>query len=305
MKRASLSLITAISAVFSIQVAMAQAVDGDVLEFAPADGPSVVSDGASTNKVKILRTPDGTLFAVYGDAQDVGMMAWNPKAGATQLPNDIVIKYSVDGGVTWSDALNIDNTAALSSARGILVQEGPPMLDPVTGTPDLVNDPHAVDYPGDSDKPNVFNIGNNLIVTFNSKYCPVDETRFPGEQQRFVTYTALYGVTVPYSCQYVSRLMWDSTNKVLKPQAAWGGAVYKTDRLSSGMRDAKQDANRGNKFAHVVNWQEDPLGLRLGEAEGPGQRRLRRECRQRHGHLVQLHRPAERDRYRRRSGEVR
>jgi hypothetical protein len=270
MKRATLSLLTAISAVFSIQVAMAQTFDGDVLEFAPTEGPSVVSDGASTNKVKILRTPDGTLFAVYGDAQDVGMMAWNPKAGATQLPNDIVIKYSVDGGVTWSDALNIDNTAALSSARGILVQEGPPMLDPLTGTPDLVNDPRAVDYPGDSDKPNVFNIGNNLIVTFNSKYCPADETRFPGEQQRFVTYTALYGVTVPFSCQYVSRLVWDSTNKVLKPQAAWGGAVYKTDQLSSGMRDAKQDANRGNKFAHVINWQEDPLGLKLGEAEGPG-----------------------------------
>ena len=101
MKRASLSLIMAISAMFSIQVAMAQAVDGDVLEFHP-DGPIQVSDGVSTNKVKILRTPDGTLFAIYGEAQDVGMLAWNPKAGETQAPNDIVIKFSTDDGVTWS-----------------------------------------------------------------------------------------------------------------------------------------------------------------------------------------------------------
>lgn len=263
MKRATLSLLAAVSAVFSLQAAMAQSIDGDVLEFNPVDGPSRVSDGASTNKVKILRTPDGTLFAVYGDAQDVGMMAWNAKAGAPQLPNDIVIKYSVDQGVTWSDALNIDNTAALSSARGILVQEGPPMLDPSTLTPDLVNDPRAVDYPGDSDKPNVFNIGNNLIVTWNGKYCP-------GGEQRFVTYTELYGVTVPYSCQYAARLVWNSTTKSFNTYEAWGGLPYKTDQLTSGIRDAKQDANRGNKFAQVLNWQEDPLGLKLGEAEGPG-----------------------------------
>jgi len=269
MKRASLSLIMAISAMFSIQVAMAQAVDGDVLEFHP-DGPIQVSDGVSTNKVKILRTPDGTLFAIYGEAQDVGMMAWNPKAGETQAPNDIVIKFSTDDGVTWSEALNIDNTAALSSARGILVQEGPPMLDELTETPDLVNDPNAVDYPGDSDKPNHRNIGNYLFISFNSKYCPVDEERFPGETQRFVTYTELFGVTVPFSCQYAARLVWNPGTKSFNTYEAWGGLPYKTERLTSGMRDTKQDANRGNKFAHVINWQEDPLGLRMGEAEGPG-----------------------------------
>src|SRR6056297_3469621 len=273
MKRSILWLVTAVSAVFSIQAALAQAIDGDVLEFHP-DGPIQVSDGVSTNKVKILRTPDGTLFAIYGDAQDVDLngnsLAWNPKAHTTQKPTDIVIKFSTDDGVTWSEALNIDNTAAKSSARGILVQEGPPMLDPLTGTPDLVNDPNAVDYPGDSDKPNHRNVGNYLFVTFNSKYCPVDETRFPGETQRFVTYTELFGVTVPYSCQYASRLVWNPQTKSFNTYEEWGGLPYKTEQLTSGLRDAKQDANRGNKFAHVINWQEDPLGLRMGEAEGPG-----------------------------------
>jgi hypothetical protein len=267
MKRSTLTLLTAVSALFSIQAAMAQTVDGDVLEFYPAEGPAIVSDGVSTNKVKILRTPDGTLFAIYGDEQDVNIngnsVAWNAKAHAPQKPTDIVVKHSLDDGATWSDALNIDNTAALSSARGILVQEGPPMIDPATGTPDLVNDPRAVDYPGDSDKPNVFNIGNNIIVTWNGKYCT-------GGEQRFVVYPELFGVTVPYSCQYASRLVWNSTTKQFNTYPAWDGLPYKTEQLTSGIRDAKQDANRGNKFAQVLNWQEDPLGLKLGEAEGPG-----------------------------------
>jgi len=273
MKRLVFVTLTAAAAVFSAQALSQDITTAEVLEFAP--GPQVVSDGDSTNKVKILRTPDGALFAIYGEAQDVTMsdgnkVVWDAKAQATRKPYDIVIKYSTTNGDSWSPPINIDNTAALSSAKGILVQEGPPLLDPVSGAADLTLDPKAVVYPGDSDKPNVFNVGNNIVVTWNGKYCPADEVRFPGETQRFVVYPELYGVTVPYSCQYVSRLLWNSTTKTFTAQAAWGGKPYKTEQLSSGMRDAKQDANRGSMYAFVANWQEDPQGLRMGEADGPG-----------------------------------
>ena len=265
MKRSTYTLL-AVATAFSIST-MAGPVLGSVMEFYPPEGPLTVSDGAATNKVKILRTPDGTLFAIYGEAQDVDVygngLAWDAKGSHTRKPFDIVIKYSLDNGVTWSEKINIDNTAHLSSARGILVQEGPPVLDPVTGAPNLLLDPKSVNYPGDSDKPNVFNVGNNILVTYNSKFCH-------GGEQRFVVYPELFGVTVPFSCQYASRLVWDSVSKQLKPQAAWDGAVYKTDQLTSGIRDAKQDANRGNMYGFILNWQEDPLGLKLGEAEGPG-----------------------------------
>jgi hypothetical protein len=264
MKRSTYTLL-AVATAFSIST-MAGPALGSVMEFDPLD-PLRVSDGAATNKVKILRTPDGTLFAVYGEAQDVDVygnsLVWDAKGSHTRKPFDIVIKYSLDDGETWIGPFNIDNTAHLSSARGILVQEGPPVLDPVTGAPNLLLDPNSVNYPGDSDKPNVFNVGNQILVTWNSKFCA-------GGEQRFVVYPELYGITVPYSCQYASRLVWDSVSKQLKPQAAWGNAVYKTDQLTSGIRDAKQDANRGNMYGFVLNWQEDPLGLKLGEAEGPG-----------------------------------
>lgn len=227
----------------------------------PLLAPATVSGPQATNKVKLLRTPDQTLFAIYGEAQDVGMMAYDPKAQAVRKPFDIVVSVSTDNGDSWSAPLNISNTAAQSSALGILEGTGAPPLD-ANGFADLGADSRAVAYPGDSDKPNVFNVGNNLIVTWGDNYCP-------GGAQRFVVYPELNGVTVPYSCMYVARMRWNSTT--MQFDAIWpGGLPYRTDRLSSGERDVKQDANRGNSSAFVINWQEDPLGLKLGEADGPG-----------------------------------
>lgn len=108
----------------------------------------------------------------------------------------------------------------------------------------------------------MFNVGNQIIATWGDNYCP-------GGDQRFVVYPELNGITVPFSCMYVARLRWDSVTQQLV--TTWpGGLPYRTEQLSSGERDVKQDANRGNSSAFVINWQEDPLGLKLGEADGPG-----------------------------------
>lgn len=236
-------------------------INDKTLEMFPPDGPAVISADESTNKVKILRTPDRTLFAIYGEAQDVGMMAYDTKKKAVRKPFDIVLSISTDNGDTWSVPINIANTAAQTSALGILESTGAPPLD-AEGHADLVSDPRAVPYPGDSDKPNVFNVGNNIIVTWGDNYCP-------GGDQRFVVYPELNGITSPYACMYVSRLRWNATTKQL--DTVWpGGLPYFTEQLSSGIRDIKQDANRGNATAFVINWQEDPMGLKLGEADGPG-----------------------------------
>lgn len=227
----------------------------------PEEGPLVLSADEATNKVKLLRVPDGTLFAVYGEAQDVGLLAFDAKKKVVRKPFDIVVSTSTDNGDTWSAPLNISNTAALSSSLGILEGTGEPVIGP-DGHPDLLADPRSVDFPGDSDKPNVFNVGNQIIVTWGDKYCP-------GGEQRFVTYPELNGVTIPYSCMYVARLRWDTPSQQLI--TSWpGGLPYRTEQLSSGLRDIKQDANRGNSSAFVINWQEDPMGLKLGEADGPG-----------------------------------
>ena len=233
----------------------------NVLQVFPSPAPVTVSGSQPTNKVKLLRTSDQTLFAIYGEAQDVGMMVYDPKKGAIRKPFDIVISVSTDNGESWAAPLNISNTAVQSSALGILESTGAPPLD-VDGFADIASDARAVAFPGDSDKPNVFNVGNNLIITWGDKYCP-------GGAQRFVVYPELNGVTIPFSCLYVARLHWNSGTKQF--DVNWPGNLpYRIDRLSSGERDVKQDANRGSPAAFVINWQEDPEGLKLGEADGPG-----------------------------------
>jgi hypothetical protein len=236
-------------------------INNKVLVLHPTDAPANISGTVSTDKVKLLRTPDGTLFAIYGQAQDVPRLAYDTKSKVVRKPFDIVISVSTDNGDTWGAPINLSNTAALSSALGIIEGTGAPVLG-LDGHPDLAADPRSLPYPGDSDKANVFNVGNNIIATWGGTYCP-------GGNQRFVVYPELNGITVPYSCMYVSRLRWNSTTRQF--DTVWpGGLPYLTERLSNGLRDVKQDANRGNSTAFVINWQEDPMGLKLGDADGPG-----------------------------------
>ncbi|MCG6118879.1 MAG: glycoside hydrolase [Aquimonas sp.] len=243
-------------------VAYAFLINDQRLVLAPEEAPLQISGEESTNKVKLLRMNDGTLIAVYGEGQDVPRLAYDTKAKEVRKPYDIVVSVSIDNGDSWSAPINVTNTAALSSSLGILEPTGAPVLDP-EGHPDLAADPRSLPFPGDSDKPNVFNVGNQIMITYGDTYCP-------GGEQRFVVYPELNGITVPYSCLYVTRMLWNATTRTFA--TSWpGGQPYLTQQLTSGVRDIKQDANRGNPTALVINWQEDPRGLKLGEADGPGE----------------------------------
>ncbi|MEE4639684.1 MAG: choice-of-anchor O protein [Wenzhouxiangella sp.] len=245
-----------------------------VFDLFPTDEPLVISDQLTdTNKVKILRMPDGTLISVFGQGQDVGQEVYDLKARATRDPWDLVLQFSTDEGETWSELVNFDNTAAQSSAQGMIEATGAPPLFPVgdenEGYVNLAADPRAIDYPGDSDKPQVFNAGNNIVISWNSTYCPADAERWPGEEQRFQTYLPLNGITIPYACLWVSRLQW---NPALQTLRAVGpeGQPYLTEQITSGVRSVKQDVPVPQPVGFGVIWQEDPLGLQLGNAEGPG-----------------------------------
>jgi hypothetical protein len=83
-----------------------------------------------------------------------------------------------------------------------------------------------------------------------------------------ISYTAREALSVPFSCLYTSY-----TNNV----AGIDGepAVWNTLQLTDGSRDAKSDFNKGlsvdGKGKWVFSWQEDPHGLQLGGASGPGE----------------------------------
>jgi hypothetical protein len=100
-----------------------------------------------------------------------------------------------------------------------------------------------------------------VLVSWTSKYCPGRPLT------SFAEYTAPYlsltpgVIQVPFSCVYIARLQNTSNNVNL----------ISVDQLTDGSRDAKNDVPRGGGGGLALTWQEDPLGLQPGEAEGPGE----------------------------------
>lgn len=209
--------------------------------------PVSLSDAQSPDlgdafKVKLVRLGNGNLISVFGEAVDSAKIVYDVKGDKERAARDIFVRTcasaTVDCSVesNWSAPVNISNTAGLSSMT--------------TDWQGDNGDPSA--FWGDSDKPNISNGGANLMLTWTDKYCS-------GGAQRSVTYLERENREIPFSCTWASY----SSN---------GGASWSTPaQLSDGSRDAKQDSSKVNSVGKaVINWQEDPLGLQLGEAEGSG-----------------------------------
>jgi hypothetical protein len=201
-----------------------------------SDLPVDLGDAA---KVKLNLLGSGWLIAVFSDG--VGDPVFDVKSRTDHPAGDIFARRcnerTVDCSVAanWSPPVNVSNTALLSSIstafRGPL--EGP------------------LRFAGDSEKPNVFTKGNDVVISWIDAYCP-------GGEQGTVSYVELDDREMPFRCLWTAR----STN---------GGQTWlPAQQVSDGWRDAKQDTNRGSEDAWVITWQEDPAGLKLGDAEGPG-----------------------------------
>lgn len=216
--------------------------------------PEMLSENSSANKTKLVRMGNGWLVSTYGDA--AGPEVYDTKADGTRLARDIFVRVchpannASQCGLAsdWSAPLNISNTAHLSSI-----------------STDWNEDPNvigATPFYGDAEKPNIFNSGNFVVVSWVGKYCS-------GGQQRMISYNERDGISVPFSCVYAAY-----TNNVAGVDGE--PAVWRTQQLTSGERDAKSDANKGVVIADgtvanwVISWQEDPHGLQLGGADGPG-----------------------------------
>jgi len=203
--------------------------------------------GGSANKTKLARMGNGTLVSVFGDAVGNNQV-YDLKGDAERIARDIFMTrcnpLTAANACTlesdWSTPLNLSNSALLSSMQANWRGAG------------LEN------YFGDSDKPAIFNSGPMVTVTWGDKYCP-------GGDQRAVAYIERDGRVVPFNCMYESHS--------LNNGATWSVP----QQLSSGIRDAKQDSTKGAYSSTSgiakwsIVWQEDPLGLQIGQAEGPGE----------------------------------
>jgi uncharacterized repeat protein (TIGR01451 family) len=204
----------------------------DAVELTPAAG-------TAANKARLLRLTDGTLIVAWHEGVDTSYGAWGLD-GVIYAPRDIFFVASSDGGISWTDPVNVSNTAHLTDASVFYDRAG-------DGT-GLAN------YPGDSDKATLFAAGQNLVITWNDTYCG-DGIHGPAQ------YKGPLGLReVPYHCLYAARVMVSSGNI----------SVITVDRLTDGARDVKNETARGTGAGFALAWQEDPAGLQLGEARGEG-----------------------------------
>ncbi len=208
-------------------------------------------------KPKLVRLSNGQLISVYGDAIDntPARYAYDAKADALHPARDIFVRRcdSVNADcadpANWSPAVNLSGTALHSSIEADWdgERDGSPARKP---------------YFGDSDKPNVYSAGNRVVVSWVDRYCPDGDVATAAAEptvQRTVTYQDRDFIEVPFGCLY--------TVASANGGADWGQPV----QMSTGLRDARQDVSRGLGSGHwALVWQEDPSGLKLGEAEGPG-----------------------------------
>lgn len=236
----------------------AAATAAQVLEFSP---PISLSDHQpdmhQAYKPKLVTLSSGRLVAVYNEAleNDAAHYVYDTKGDYVRPARDVFVRYcdpqEVDCAdiANWSAPSNVSGTALLSS-----------IATDWDGNTD--GSAERRPYLGDSEKANVYAAGNRLVITWIDAYCPDGDPATPGLEpvaQRTVTYIARASREVPFGCLYAA----SSANGAL----SWTQPV----QLTSGLRDAKNDVSRGLGSGHwAIVWQEDPLGLKLGDAEGPG-----------------------------------
>lgn len=219
-------------------------------------------------KSKLIRLPDGKLVSTfaYGNDQD-NETVYDPKAQAERAARDIWVTVSSDDGVSWSTPINISDTARFTSRTTSW------QYDEVAG--DLA--PAAAFY-GDSGKPNIFNRGAVIMITWVDKFCPADglggtssASSAENPDQGAINYLDRDGRQVPYSCLYTAFTKSDPSLKT----------NWTVKQLTFGERDAAQDVSRGftvkdpvtgatTSIPWAITWQEDPSGLQAGGADGPG-----------------------------------
>lgn len=112
---------------------------------------------------------------------------------------------------------------------------------------------------GEGDGPFMYNFGDPENKLERSDRDASDRSLVKGAQWCHANFPDVGNV--PFSC------VWAARGKV----EGDGTIVWtKPERFTSGRRDAFQLVAAGHSKAWALAWQEDPRGLRVGEAEGPG-----------------------------------
>ena len=204
-----------------ICVAVQAEVPSTELLFSPEAVNLTPAAGTTANKARLLRLKDGTLVVAWHEGVEMTHEAWGLD-GVLFAPRDIFIVASADGGVSWSDPINVSNTATLTDTTVLYDRNG--------------DGSGLAHFPGDSEKATIFASGKNLVITWNDTYCGNGKhgpARYKGP---------LGEIEVPYRCLYAARAT----------VSAGDIKLISVDRLTDGTRDVKNELARGTGRAGLI-----------------------------------------------------
>ena len=222
-------------------LAIAGAASG-ALQLRVGEPVNVSQSAAASEKGRLARLA----YVADGEFKQPILVVFLDASGTPGGQLNVYARRSFDGGITWEAAslLSRDALGQPTGGQAIAVQGGA--------------------FFASNSKASVFapqfyanGANRSVLVSWVSSWCPVIETgELPNPGQ--LINTALEP-NEPYKCVWTAR----STD---------AGETWTTEQLTDARRDAANDVVAGsqgnNGFA--LAWQEDPLGLQPGEAEGPG-----------------------------------
>jgi hypothetical protein len=229
-----------------------------VLSQEPTSGGWPGQAAAKVQLVQLTDTPggalDGRLIVTYADAGSADQV-WDPTRGQ-HAPSDIFVRCSDDLGISWSPPVNVSRTAGLYSAISDWDGDG---VDKI--------------FRGDSSAPTIFAAGPNVVVLWTDRYVPAatwtwgqcgqnptqgriaykDPTTYPNPR------------VVPFAAQYCAISTDGGTT--------WRYGITEPPlQLTCGRRDvAANGVVRASGARWAIVWQEDAVGLQVGEGAEPGE----------------------------------
>ena len=229
----------AITALFIATAAIA----ATALSFSAAVNVSQSTTPTEKAKFARLAYKDGTAFTkawlyVYGDG-DVGR-------------ENVYARYSFDEGVTWSVPILLSRDASGNPTGGqSIATKGGYTFTADNNKPNLFSPP-ATNHP-------------NVVVTWTSAYCPENPA---------VANSGYYSSTVQGQSSLVDGGAIDHPFYCMWSATTTDPALtnWTVTQLTNGERDAIGNVEAGDAKGqgYALAWQEDPAGLKPGEAEGPG-----------------------------------
>ena len=171
-------------------------------------------------------------------------------AGTPNGEHNVYARRSFDSGLTWDGPTLLSRDA----------------LDQPTGGQAI--SVQGVGFFATNSKASIFapqfyanNTHRSVLVTWSSSYCPMldpPEGTSPLPNPDQLINTAMVP-NQPYKCVWTAR-------------SVDAGETWITEQLTDARRDATNDVVSGSQSNNgfAMAWQEDPLGLQPGEAEGPG-----------------------------------